>query len=193
MAGKQAKILSPREISQVLTYLKESRYPLRNKVMFLLSVKAGLRAKEISNLTWSMVTNASGCIHDVLHLPDQSSKGKSGRVVPLNSELKQALVDLYSDLKPSSDAPIVFSERGTKMLPCNISHWFKNVFKALRLDGCSSHSGRRTFVTNAAKKIIGVGGSLRDVQQLAGHSSLQMTQSYIEGDADAKRKVVQLI
>ena len=79
------------------------------------------------------------------------------------------------------------------MIPCNISHWFKKIFKSLRLEGCSSHSGRRTFVTNAAKNIIGVGGSLRDVQQLAGHASLQMTQSYIEGDSEAKRKVVQLI
>jgi len=79
------------------------------------------------------------------------------------------------------------------MLPCNISHWFRRVFKDLRLEGCSSHSGRRTVVTNAAKRIIEVGGSLRDVQQLAGHTSLQMTQSYIEGDSEAKRKVVQLI
>lgn len=79
------------------------------------------------------------------------------------------------------------------MIPCNVSHWFKKIFKALRLEGCSSHSGRRTFVTNAAKLIISVGGSLRDVQQLAGHASLQMTQSYIEGDTEAKRKVVQLI
>jgi len=63
----------------------------------------------------------------------------------------------------------------------------------LRLDGCSSHSGRRTFVTNAAKRIVGVGRSLRDVQQLVEDSSLQMTQAYIEGDVEAKRKVIELI
>jgi hypothetical protein len=34
---------------------------------------------------------------------------------------------------------------------------------------------------------------LRDVQQLVGYSSLQMTQSYIEGDVESKRKVVHLI
>jgi integrase/recombinase XerD len=94
---------------------------------------------------------------------------------------------------PDHNQYVVFSERGTKKIPCNVSHWFKKVFKILRLEGCSSHSGRRTFVTNAAKNIIGVGGSLRDVQQLAGHTSLQMTQSYIEGDSEAKRRVVDLI
>jgi len=161
--------------------------------MFLLSIKAGLRAKEISCLTWSMVTDASGMIGDGLHLPDISSKGKSGRIIPLNAQLKQALIELHHVLSPAAHQYVIASERGAKMLPCNISHWFRRVFKDLRLEGCSSHSGRRTFVTNAAKRIIEVGGSLRDVQQLAGHTSLQMTQSYIEGDSEAKRKVVQLI
>jgi integrase/recombinase XerC len=193
MAGKQAKILSSREIGQVLAHVRGGRYPARNHVMFLLSVKAGLRAKEIACLTWSMVTDASGTIGDVLHLPDTSSKGKSGRAIPLNAQLKEALIDLYQVLSPQPDHHVIVSERGARMIPCNISHWFRSVFKELRLEGCSSHSGRRTFVTNAAKRIIEVGGSLRDVQQLAGHTSLQMTQSYIEGDSEAKRKVVQLI
>jgi integrase/recombinase XerC len=195
MAGKQAKILSQREIAQILHHIKGTRYPLRDQVMFLLSIKAGLRAKEVSFLTWGMVTDASRRVGEALHLPDNSSKGKSGRTIPLNKQLKEALYDLYHSYPqlPDHDQYVVFSERGTKMIPCNVSHWFKKVFKALRLEGCSSHSGRRTFVTNAAKLIIQAGGSLRDVQQLAGHTSLQMTQSYIEGDNDAKRKIVELI
>lgn len=59
--------------------------------------------------------------------------------------------------------------------------------------GCSSHSGRRTFITNAARKISLVGGSLRDVQMLAGHSSLRITQRYIDGEQEAQRKIVDLI
>ena len=61
------------------------------------------------------------------------------------------------------------------------------------MTGCSSHSGRRTFITRAARKVCEVGGSVRDVQQFAGHASLQTTQRYIEGDTEAKRKLVQLI
>ena len=193
MIGKQAKVLSGREITQVLSQIKLSRYPERNEVMVLLSLKAGLRAKEISLLTWSMVTDASREIGEVLHLPHQSTKGKSGRIIPLNKELKRALTTLYELVSPESHHYVITSERGERMLPCNISHWFKNVFKTLRLEGCSSHSGRRTFITNAARRIIEVGGSLRDVQQLAGHTSLQMTQRYIEGNTEAKRKVIDLI
>jgi integrase/recombinase XerD len=57
----------------------------------------------------------------------------------------------------------------------------------------SSHSGRRSFITRAARKISEVGGSLRDIQQLAGHASLGTTSRYIEADHDAQRKVVALI
>jgi integrase/recombinase XerD len=71
--------------------------------------------------------------------------------------------------------------------------WFHRLYRTLELAGCSSHSGRRTFITRATRKVSEAGGSLRDVQQLAGHTSLAMTQRYIEGDTDAKRKLVALI
>ena len=71
--------------------------------------------------------------------------------------------------------------------------WFHRLYTSLGLAGCSSHSGRRTFITRAARKVSEAGGSLRDVQQLAGHASLAMTQRYIEGDTDAKRKLIALI
>lgn len=61
------------------------------------------------------------------------------------------------------------------------------------LNGCSSHSGRRTLITTAVRKISSVGGSLRNVQMLAGHSSLAVTQRYIEGDGEARLKVVEML
>jgi integrase len=71
--------------------------------------------------------------------------------------------------------------------------WFNRAFTNIGLKGCSSHSGRRTFVTRAARLLHRTGGSLRDVQLLAGHRSIQTTQRYIDGDTDAQRKLVSLI
>jgi integrase/recombinase XerD len=71
------------------------------------------------------------------------------------------------------------------MTPPSIIVWFNRAFKNVGLQGCSSHSGRRTFDK--------AGGSLRDVQLLAGHRSIQTTQRYIDGDSDAQRKLVSLI
>ena len=62
-----------------------------------------------------------------------------------------------------------------------------------RWTGYSSHSDRRTFATYAARKATQAGGSLRDVQDMLGHASLQTTQRYLEPSSDAKRRLVDLI
>jgi integrase/recombinase XerD len=74
-----------------------------------------------------------------------------------------------------------------------IVNMFQKWYSTLGLIGCSSHSGRRTFITETAKKISLVGGSLRDIQMMAGHSSLQTTQRYIDADSEAQTKVVSLL
>ncbi len=79
------------------------------------------------------------------------------------------------------------------MSAASVAVWFHRLYSDLGLSGCSSHSGRRTFITRAAHRIVEAGGSLRDVQQLAGHANLGTTQRYIEGSTEAKRRVVALI
>ena len=80
-----------------------------------------------------------------------------------------------------------------KMTPGAVAMWFQRLYETLGFEDCFSHSGRRTFITKAARKVSEASGSLRGVQQLAGHSSLQTTQRYVEGDTYAKRKLVNLI
>lgn len=79
------------------------------------------------------------------------------------------------------------------MTPLSIVVWFNRAFQAIGLSGCSSHSGRRTFITRAARLVHKAGGSLRDVQLLAGHRSIQTTERYIDGDSDTQRRLVSLI
>jgi integrase len=52
MAGRRAKILHQQQINDLLIFASATRNPLRNKLIVLLSVKAGLRAGEIAGLTW---------------------------------------------------------------------------------------------------------------------------------------------
>jgi len=52
MSGKQAKILSVSGVNDLLVFADCTRHPIRNRVIVLLSAKAGLRAGEIANLTW---------------------------------------------------------------------------------------------------------------------------------------------
>lgn len=167
-------------------------------MIVLLSVKAGLRAKEIASLTWAMVTDADGDIGSSIHLTNEASKGNGGRVIPLNMQLLLKLADLLEQERQHhrfdvATSHVIRTERAEKTSSQAIVNMFASWFDDMGLIGCSSHSGRRTFITNAAKKISSVGGSLRDVQMLAGHSSLAVTQRYIEGDGEARMKVVELV
>src|SRR3954471_7825725 len=117
--GKQAKILTEKQLRTALAYVSEHhRYPLRDRVMLLLSFKAGLRAKEIALATWSMVLDSDGAVGDTLELRNVASKGKGGgRIVPLNTELRTALVILHADRRPASRDRISHSERENGMSP----------------------------------------------------------------------------
>jgi integrase len=191
--GKQAKTLSKGQIEATLAYLAKTRYPIRNRVIFLLSIKAGLRAKEIALLTWEMITDASGEIGKAIHLQDKASKGRSGRVIPLNQELRSTLGDWQRSIRSKPSTFVISTERSKRTSAQGIVNLFARWYHELGFHGCSSHSGRRTFITNTARKISTVGGSLRDIQILAGHTNLRTTQRYIEADLNAQKRVVQQI
>jgi integrase len=191
MAGRQAKILSGDDVGDLLTFASIGRHPLRNRVLVLLSAKAGLRAAEIAQLTWDMLTDGNGRLGRVIELRDGVAKKGSGRRIPIHPDLVAALSEWRQATAPSEY--VIRSERGGPMTPLSIVVWFNRAFKNIGLRGCSSHSGRRTFVTRAARLAHKAGGSLRDVQLLAGHRSIQTTQQYIDGDTDAQRKLVALI
>jgi integrase len=138
-----------------------------------------------------MILDPSGEIATAIELHNLAAKMGSGRRVPLHNDLRAAL----AQWREVSDGHhhIVVSERGGGLTPSSIVNWFTAAYRHLGLVGCSSHSGRRTFITRAARLVHKAGGSLRDVQILAGHQSIQTTQRYIDGDTDVQRRLVALI
>ena len=197
MLGRQAKLLAPAAQRRALALVKKGSDGNRDTVMLLLSFQAGLRAREIAGLTWDMVLGPDGRIGATLDVRDGVAKGGRGRRVPIHPELRMALNGLRLSLPLSmraADEPVIRSAKtGRAMRANSIVNWFADLYRKLGLEGCSSHSGRRTFITNAARKAHRAGASLRDVQMLAGHSSIETTQRYIDGDTAAQRKLVALI
>ena len=191
MLGRQAKIIAPMMLRRMLAYVHGTSFTKRDRVIILLSVKAGLRACEIARLDWSMVLDARGQVGRFIEVRGAIAKRGAGRRVPLHADLKRALIRLKGREVPSG--PIICSARGGAMRPNSIVNWFIALFRALEFDGCSSHSGRRTFITAAARRAHKAGCSLRDVQLLAGHRSIGVTQGYIEGDTLGQRRLVALL
>lgn len=138
-----------------------------------------------------MVCDAAGQVGNAIHLSDAASKGMSGRVIPMRPEVRAAFNAYRETVAKAPGGYVIGTERMPHTTPQVIVNMFQRWYRQLGFVDCSSHSGRRTFITGAARKISTVGGSLRDVQALAGHSNLRTTQRYIEENAEAQRRVVQ--
>src|SRR5216684_3859395 len=109
MPGKQAKVLSKDDLQDLLVYASATRNPVRNKVIVLLSAKAGLRAGEIANLAWPMVLDADGRIGETIELHDKAAKKGSGRSIPIHPILRKALDGLSR--QSSLDTFVITSEQ----------------------------------------------------------------------------------
>ena len=186
--GKQAKTLNETQQKVVLSHLATGRHSLRNQVMFLLSCDAALRAKEIAELTWEMLTDGEGNLTDEIRLQDKAAKGRSGGLVYQSKRLQLAICK-YAEGKVLKGR-VITSQRGGGMNAQVIINWFYSLYEKLGYDGCSSHSGRRTAITRWARNIHTAGGTLVEVSRMARHSSVSMTQRYIEVSEDACRRVV---
>ncbi len=191
MAGRQAKMFDAASLRRLLTYASRSGFPARDRTMVLLSTKAGMRAAEIAQLEWRMVLDPSGRVASHIAIEDAIAKKRSGRLVPMHDDIRCALRSLLA----TSDATgsVLVSARGGALKPNSVVNWFVKACAELGLRGCSSHSGRRTFITMAARSAGKVGCSLRDIQLLAGHRSIETTQRYIDGDSVGQRRLLKLL
>ena len=191
--GTPAKVLAAGEVRRLQARAGRGRHGLRNKAIVMLSFKAGLRACEIAGLDWSMVLRPGGRVSPLLLVGDTIAKNGRGRQLPVHPDLRALLVQLHAKQGKPTSGPIIRSQRGGHMTPRSVVNWFGRLYRELCLDGCSSHSGRRTFITRTARLVSRAGGSLRDVQILVGHRDLATTQLYIDGDTDAQRKLVHML
>ena len=115
MPGRQAGLIVPSVLRQLLAHARHSRFPARDRVIVLLSVRAGLRAAEIAQLDWSMVLDVRGQISDTITIRDAIAKKGSGRRVQMHQDLRRALHTLKVQSEPLG--PIVRSARGGAMRP----------------------------------------------------------------------------
>ena len=127
MPGKQAKTLSSDHVDDLLFFANHTRHPLRNRLIVLLSLKAGLRASEIARLTWDMLLTPSGEIGQVLEIRDSIAKKQSGRRIPLHQDLSDALASVWRS--SGCVGPVIRSERGGPMTPLSIVVWFDRAFE----------------------------------------------------------------
>ncbi len=190
MPSKHAKVLDSRMFATVMAYVASGEHSLRDQTMLMLSHKAGLRAQEIAGLRWKDVTDAEGAVRDdVLYVPANITKNAQEAAIPMHPHLFLLLSQLRQ-ARPDAEFVIYGMYNVHKpMNPNSVSKWFENIYKKCKLEGCSSHSGRRTFITSLARKCNLHDCSILDVKLLARHASMATTQLYIEPSANVGRLI----
>lgn len=190
---KQAKVLEKSQIKAALKFIETRRNAARDRVAFLLSLH-GLRACEIADLELAMVVDAQGNVAEKIELADKATKGGSGgRIIFINATLKASLENYLKVRKYADSKYLITTERSGKFSANAVAVLFFLLYRKLGWIGASSHSGRRTFITNCARRVIEAGGSIKDIQAMVGHAYLSSTQRYIEQDSNAQRKLVDLV
>jgi integrase/recombinase XerD len=187
---KQAKTLTEKELKQVLTYVSLHRHAARNRAMLLMTHWAGMRVGEVAALRMGDVLNADGLIKSESRLLAEQTKGRHARTVFLGQRLRKELALYVATIKRvSPDKPLFYTQKRTGFTANTLCQHFHWLYKEVGIDGASSHSGRRTFITNLATKGVGV----RVLMSLAGHRNISTTQAYIDVNDEMQRAAVDLV
>ena len=197
----QAKVLTEKEIKKVIKVIESKRHASRNRCMFMMTHMSGARISEVASLRICDVLSIDGSIKSEVYLSAVQTKGSKGRTLYLSDKLREE-INLYlktrfklKDLLPVTMTDTVRAlftnqkdcQRGfSASTACQMFHYW---YKEAKIEGASSHSGRRGFITNLANK----GVHVRILQELAGHSSIAVTQKYIDVNQDKLRIAVGML
>lgn len=187
---RQARTLDDNHIEGLIKHIRaESNSPLSDELKFLLSVYAGLRVAEIAGMTLDAVVDADDQIGRHIIVGRHIAKGGRQRVIPMHPRIREALIR-FRKAHPDIRFLAFSARHGVRRQNASaVKAWFLLLYRQVGLRGCSSHSGRRTFITRMARLVNLHGGSLRDVQLLAGHARLETTGGYIDPAEDLSRLV----
>lgn len=186
----QATTLSDTQLQRVLAAAARTQHPLRNRCILLMTHWAGMRIGEVAALRWGDVVDAQHQVRQELRLSAAQTKGDRARVVLINQRLQAELARyVAATATRSQDLPFFSTQRAAGFTANTLTHIVNALYQRAGIDGGSSHSGRRTFITNLAERGI----SVRVLQHLAAHANISTTQRYIDIRPSMLRAAVELV
>jgi integrase/recombinase XerD len=188
----QARTLDEQEIQKLLEHVSKTRHALRNRAMLLLTHWAGLRVGEVACLRWRDATDSEGRIKDEIRLLPDMTKGRHARTVFVSAKLQKVL-QVYADTNNCVDRghPFFASQKSVKhgFSANSLAQTFAQLYRAAGIEGATSHSGRRSFLTKLANQ----GTAIHLLKTLAGHRSISTTAAYLYSNPTQLRAVVELV
>ncbi len=177
----QALALNEEQDQEMMEYLATTRHPVRDMAIFALTRYAGLRIGSVAKLEMNDILNADGSLKDVVILRRNITKGRKTISAYLSHpNLREALQNWLKTRRSARVDNVFVSQKGCAFSPNSLAQLMLRHYNRAGLEGCSSHSGRRTLLSHLLKN----GLDIVAVSKIAGHSSINTTQRYIHHDQD---------
>ena len=187
---KQARTLNERELHKLLEYVSKTKSQKRNRAIILLTHLAGMRIGEVAALRVADVLASDGTIRNEIKLSADQTKGNNSRVVLISQRMQAELAAYMQTIRMRDQKqPLFATQRSAGFTANTLTHVVNGIYKKAGFEGCSSHSGRRGFITNLADK----GVSTYVIMKLASHKNMSTTQRYIDFRPSVMRNAVELI
>ena len=186
----QARVLNSQELRRVLDHVATRRHSARNRCCLLLTHYAGMRVGEVAALRINDVLNSDNTIKDEVRLLPEQTKGKHARTVYLNERMKKELTSYIRCLRIKDQTkPLFYTQKQAGFSANSLAQYFFYLYRNVGLMECSSHSGRRGFLTGLANK----GTAIHILKSLAGHRNISTTATYLYSSPDQLKAAVELI
>ena len=186
----QARVLNPQELRRVLDHVATRRHNARNRAMLLLTHLAGMRVGEVAALRINDVLNGDSTIKGEVRLMPEQTKGKYARTVYLNERMQKEIGQYLRVLRIKDPTkPLFYTQKQAGFSANSLTHYYFYLYRAVGIDGASSHSGRRSFLTGLANK----GTAIHILKSLAGHRNISTTASYLYSNPSQLKAAVELI
>ncbi|SDH20696.1 tyrosine-type recombinase/integrase [Pelagibacterium luteolum] len=190
---RQARVLTDPKFKRLLAVVAQRKHAARDRIALMLSHLAGLRVGEIAGLIMRDVFETNGEVREQLRVRGSIAKGGHERVVFMSERLRKEITRYHNALPDialrDAGAPLLMTQKRTAFSPNTLCQLMGQLYRATGLDGTSSYSGRRWFITQLAHS----GVSPKVIMVLAGHRNLTTTQRYIDVRDDMMRAAVELL
>ena len=188
---KQAKVLTEAEFKRVMAVIGQMKHASRNRLTMMLSHLAGLRVGEIARLKLHDVFDADGNVREQIRLSAAITKGGHARTVFINDKLRREIERYMTAWRGPRDpgAPLLLTQKRTPFSANTLCQLMGQIYRQAGIDGATSHSGRRWFITRLAHS----GVSPKVIMTLAGHRNLTTTQRYIDVRDEMMKAAVELL
>jgi len=190
--ARKWKITRENPVSEV-KLLKEERYKMRVldkveadllvknavehlKPILIVALNSGLRRGEVLGLTWDDVDFVNYNMHV------RNTKSGKDRIIPMNSLVAETLK------RQDMSCKFIFPHPQRKNKPLkDVSYSLKTACSKIGIERFRFHDLRHT----AATFMVQAGVDLVTIQEILGHSTIQMTMIYCHSSQEAKRKAIQ--